>query len=131
MTPAPPTLEEQAAAARSHAGITADKDDDREITGVHGQIIGVDDDVFFSVTPPTTQEAHAVQRITPPRLIRQQVEVEDVDSDDEDEGEEWESNIAPQDNVGGDQEEEASEADAPQLGRGHRVRTQPDYYQAD
>ena len=60
MTPAPPTLEEQAAAALSNAGITADKDDDREITGVHGQITGVDDDVFFPVTPPTTQEGHVV-----------------------------------------------------------------------
>ena len=95
----------------------------------------------FPVTPPTTQEAHAVQRITPsttrethvvqsittPHLVRQQVEVEDVDSIDKDEGEEQESNIAPQINVGGDQVEDASEAETPQLGRGRRLRTQPEY----
>ena len=83
------------------------------------------------ITPSTTRETHVVQRITPPRFLRQQVEDEDVDSDDEDEGEQRESDTAPQDNVGGNQEEPASGAEAPQLGRGHRMRTQPDYYQAD
>ena len=108
MTPAPPIIEEQIAASLSNAGITVDADDDRPITGVRGQITGVDD-VSFPVTPSTTQEAHVnqkitpstmrethvVQRITPPRLLRQQVEVEDVDSGDEDEGEQRESDTAP------------------------------------
>ena len=64
MTPAPPTIEDQADGSLRNAGITADADDDRKITGVHGQITGVDN-VFFPVTPSTTQEAHVNQRVTP------------------------------------------------------------------
>ena len=59
------------------------------------------DNASFRVTPTTTRETHVVRGITPPRLIRPQVEVEDVESDDEEEEEERESDTAPQDNVGG------------------------------
>ena len=48
------------AAALSNAGITADTDDDRKITGVHGHITGVANDVYFPVTPSTTHETHVV-----------------------------------------------------------------------
>ena len=112
-----------------------------KITRVHGHITGVDNDVFFTIKPSTTRETHVAQRITPsttrethvvwtittPQLVRQLVEVEDVDRIDKDEGEEQESNIASQNNVGGNQVEVASEAEAPQLGCGHMVQTQPDY----
>ena len=84
---------------------------------------------IFPVTHPTTQEAHVnqmmtrsmtrgthdVQRITPRRILRQQVEVEDVDSDNKDEGEQRESDTAPKDNVGGNQEEQVSGAEAPPI----------------
>ena len=69
--------------------------------------------------------------MTPPRLIRPPVEVEDVESDDEEDEEERESDNAPQNNIGNNLDQVDSEAEAPQLGRGQRVRTRPDYYQAD
>ena len=114
--------------------MTAEPSDDRpfagvhgQITGVHGQITGVDN-TSIRVTPTTMREAHTVRGITPPRLIRPQVEVEDVESDDEEEEEEErESDTPPQNNVGSNLEQEDSEAEAPQLGRGQRVRTPPDY----
>ena len=117
--------------------MTAEPSDDRQIAGVHGQIPGVHrqitgvDNTSLRVTPTTTREAHIIRGITPPRLIRPQVEVEDVESDDEEEEEERESDAAPQGNVGSDVEQDASEAEAPQLGRGRRVRTPPENYQAD
>ena len=39
--------------------------------------------------------------------------------------------LPPQNNAGSDVEQEESGADAPQMGRGQRVQTPPDYYQAD
>ena len=87
MTPPPPTIEEHAEAALGNSDMTAEPSDNRPSTGVHGKITGVDN-VSIHVTPTTTPETHDVQGITPPRLIRPQVEVEDVESDDEDEGEE-------------------------------------------
>ena len=114
-------------------GMTADPTDDRQITGVHGkipvvhrQITGVDN-TPLRVTPDMENDAHVVKRITPPRLIRPPVQVEDVESDDEDDNDD----AAPQINVGSDVEQDESGADTPQLGRGQRVRTPPDYYQAD
>ena len=54
-----------------------------------------------------------------------------TESDDKDGEEERENDAVPQNNVGSDVEQDESEADAPQLGRGERVQTLPDYYQAD
>ena len=101
-----------------------------QIPGVHRQITVVEN-TSFRVTPTTTRETHVVRGITPPCLIRPQVEVEDVESDDEEEEGERESDTAPQNNVGSNLEQEDSEAEAPQLGRSQRVRTPPDYYQAN
>ena len=53
--------------------------------------------------------------------------MEDVESDDEDD----DDDTAPQTNTGSDVEQDESGAEAPQMGRGQRVRTPPDYYQAD
>ena len=107
-----------------------DPSGDRQITGVHGQITGVDN-TPLRVTPDTQRDAQIVRGITPPRLIRPPVEVEDVESDDKDDEEERNNNDAPQTNVGSDVEQDESDADAPQLGRGRRVQTPPAYYQAD
>ena len=96
---------------------------------MHRQITGVDN-TSLRVTPTTLRDTHVVRGITPPRCIRPPVEVEDVESDDEEEEEEGESGAAPPYNVGSDVEQDDSEADAPQLGRGQRVQTPPDYYQA-
>ena len=52
--------------------------------------------------------------------------MKDVESGDEEEEEERESDAAPQTNVGSDVEPDESEADAPQLGRGQRLQTPPD-----
>ena len=84
------------------------------------------DNTPLRVTYTTPRDTHVVQGITPPRLIRPPVEVEDLESDDKDEEVGRESDAAPQNNVGSDVEQDDSEADAPQLGRGQRVRTSPD-----
>ena len=84
MTPPQPTLEEQAERALDNMGMTADPTDDGQITGVHGQIPGVHrqitgvDNTPLRVTPDTDSDAHVVRGITPPRLIRPPVQVEDV-----------------------------------------------------
>ena len=137
MTPPPLTIEEQSEAALDNTGMTADPSDNRQITGVHGhipgvhrQITGVDNNPL-RVTPDTQRDAHVVRGITPPHLIRPPVEVEDVESDDEDDEEERNNDTAPQTNVGSDVEQDESGADAPQLGRGQRVQTPSDHYQAD
>ena len=114
-------------------GMDADPTDDRQITGVHGQIPRVHrqitgvDNTPLRVTPNTERDAHEIRVITPPRLICPPVQVEDVESDNEDDNDD----AAPQINADSDVEQDESGADAPQLGRGQRVRTPPDYYQAD
>ena len=55
-----------------------------QISGVHRQITGVDN-TNLRVTPTTQHDTRVVRGITPPRLIRPPVEVEDVESDDEEE----------------------------------------------
>ena len=50
---------------------------------MHRQITGVDN-TPLRVTPDTENDAHVVRGITLPRLIRPPVEVEEVESDDED-----------------------------------------------
>ena len=62
MTPAPPTIEEQAEAALDNAGMTAEPGEDRPITGVHDQITGVDN-TSFPVTPTTAHAAHVYQGV--------------------------------------------------------------------
>ena len=136
-TPPPPTIEEQAETALDNMGMTVEPSDDRQIVGVHGQIPGEHrqitgvDNTPLRVTPNTQRNTHVLRGIAPPRLICPPVEVEDVESDDEDDEEERNNDAAPQTNVGSDVEQDESGADAPQLGRGRRVRTPPDYYQAD
>ena len=74
-------------------GMNADPTDDGQITGV--------DNTPLRVTPTTQRDTHAVRGITPPRLIRPPVEVEDVEdveSDDEDDDEERNNDAAPQTN---------------------------------
>ena len=65
------------------------------------------------VTPTTPRDTHVARGITPPRLIRPPVEVEDVESDAEEEEEDRESDAAPQISVGSDVEQDESGADAP------------------
>ena len=101
-----------------------------EITGVGGKITGVDSDVFSSVPVDDLFEDN-VDGINPPNLIHPRVEVEDVNSDDEDDDECVESVNAPSNNLGGGQADDENAEAAPQLGRGTRVRNPPDYYQAD
>ena len=64
-----------------------------------------------------------VERITPPNPVRRRVEVEDVDSDDEDDDKTNESSHAPYVEVRNDHVKEEEEVEAPQLGRGCRLRT--------
>ena len=93
MTPPLPTIEEQAETTLDDMGMTADPSDDRQITGVHGQIPGVHRQIKgvnnrpLRVTPDTEHDAHVVRGITPPRRICPPVEVEGVESDDEDDEE--------------------------------------------
>ena len=128
MTPPPPMIEEQAEEALDNMGMNADPTDNGQITGVHRQIPGVHrqitgvDNTPLRVTPDTEHDAHDIRGITPPRLIRPLVQVEEVESDDKDD----DDDAAPQINVGSDAEQDESGADAPQLGRGQRVRTPPD-----
>ena len=71
-------------------GMTADPTDDGQIPGVHGEITGVHrqitrvDNTPLRLTPDTERDAHEIRGITPPRLIRPPVQVEDVENDDED-----------------------------------------------
>ena len=108
ITPPPPRLAEQAAAALENAGITPDSDVLQGITGVYRYTTGVYDDLFLPVTPQPTEPLRrvewtncpsliplTVEGINPPNLIRPKVEVEEVDSDEEDEDEDVESNNAP------------------------------------
>ena len=111
MTPPPPTIEEQAEEALDNMGMTADPTDDRQIPGVHRQITGVDN-TPLRVTPDTEHDAHVVRGITSPRLICPPVQVEDVESDDEDE----EEDAAPQINAGSEVEQDESGTDAPPIG---------------
>ena len=68
----------------------------------------------------------SVEGINPPNLIRPRVEVEDVDSDNEDDDEYVESVNAPSTNLGGGKLTDENTEAAPQLGRGARVRNLPD-----
>ena len=63
LSPAPPTFEEEAAASFDNSGVPTDL---TEITGVHGQFTGVDNDISFPVTSPTGIEDPIVARTTPP-----------------------------------------------------------------
>ena len=129
MEPEEPTFEEQAAAALASSGVVPENIP--EITGVGGKITGVVSDLFPSVTVNDTFDDN-VEGINPPNLItRQQVQVEDVEDDDEDDDDFLESVNAPSNNLEGDQANNENTGDAPQFGRGARVRNPPDYYQAD
>ena len=105
-----------------------------EITELHGQFTGVDNDIFFHVTSPTGIEDPIVARITPPNTpsptsssLRRQRGDQAVEN--------AERVSPPQTNLGEIQfelreldEDEANVANALQLGRGGRIRTPPDYY---
>ena len=72
-----------------------------------------------------------VERITPPNPIRRQVEVEDVDSDDEDDDKTNEISQAPLVEGRNDHVDREEKTEAPGLDRGRRFRTPTDHYQAD
>ena len=85
MEPAEPTFGEQAAAALANSGVVPENIP--KITGVDGRITGGDSDVILClrVVPVENVDSDdSVEGINPPNLIRPWVEVEDVDSDDED-----------------------------------------------
>ena len=104
---------------------------DGQITEVDGLITGVYDNICFRIVRRTTQVEPNVKRITPLNHVCRRVEFENVDSDDKDDDEANESSHDPQVEVSNDHAEEEEEAEAPQLGRGHRMQTPTDLYQAD
>ena len=94
-TPAPPTLAKRAAAALSNTGLTKRIGVDEQFTGVDGPITGVDNNTCFRTVPTTTQVEPNIKRITPQNHVCRRVEVEDIDSDDEDDDKTNESSHAP------------------------------------
>ena len=146
ITPPLPTHEEQVAAALENVGITPGSDVIRGITGVPRGSTGVDRDLFSSVARQRTKAVRKnettnrpnrippnIEGVNPPNLICPPVELEDVESDDEDEddNEYVESDNALSTNLGGGKRIDKNTETAPHLGRGARVRNPPDYYQAD
>ena len=96
-----------------------------------GSTTGVYNNLWFRTALRTTQVEPNVERITSPNPVCRRVEVEDVKSDDKDNDEENESSHAPQVEVRNDHEEEEEETKSPQQGRGHRMQTPTNFYQAD
>ena len=86
---------------------------------------------MFSSVPVDDLFDDNVEGINLPNLIRPRVEVEDVDSDDENDDDYIESVNAPSNNLGGGQVDDENTEAAAQSGCGTRIRNPPDYYQAD